>query len=332
MRYVLLDDTMPYFKANMHCHSVNSDGKLTPEELKTLYMQNGYHIIAFTDHEHIIDNSHLNEEGFLALTGCEIAIKEIPHLSSGQKRDMKVCHLNLYARDPHNVDTPCYSAVADHFLNPSIMDKVVHTKPDWERVYSHEGISAIIEEATKCGFLVSYNHPRWSLEDARDYLGYRGLWAMEIYNHTASLDGYPDYNLHAYEEFLREGHRIGCVMGDDNHRLEHTLGCATYFNAPSLTYENIIDAMDRHRFYASQGPLIHSLVVEGLTATIEFSGADTVLLSPRGRGVQKRTYTDEGRHCVTFEFREDDGYIRFDLIARDGKRANTCAYFLDELK
>lgn len=331
MRYILLDESMPYFKANMHCHSTASDGKMTPEELKAHYMQNGYHIIAFTDHEHLLDHSYLNEDGFLALTACEIAIKEIPEASTRTRRDMKVCHLNLYARDPHNIDTPCYSSVADHFLNPSIAHKIVHTQPDFERVYSHEGITAIIEEANKRGFLVSYNHPRWSLENARDYLGYQGLWSMEIYNHSCVMDGFPDYNVQAYDDFLRDGQRIGCVMGDDNHDIHHTLGGATWFNAPSLTYGDIVEAMENHRFYCSQGPLIHSLVVSGRIAQIEFSGADTVIMSHRTRNVQKKTFADEGRHKATFEFKKDDGYIRFDLIARDGKRANTCAYFLDDL-
>jgi hypothetical protein len=32
--------------------------------------------VAFTDHEHVIDNSHLTDENFLAINGCEVAIKE----------------------------------------------------------------------------------------------------------------------------------------------------------------------------------------------------------------------------------------------------------------
>lgn len=331
MRHVLLDESMPFYKANMHCHSTNSDGKMTPEQLKAHYMENGYHIIAFTDHEHLLDNSHLNEEGFLALTACEIAIREIAGVSSGKKRDMKVCHLNLYAKDPHNVDTPCYSTKEDHFLNHAILNKIVQTAPDYERIYSHEGVSEIIAEANRRGFLVSYNHPRWSLESARDYLGYEGLWAMEIYNHASCVEGYPDYNVQAYEDFLRDGKRIGCIMGDDNHEMSTTVGGATYFNAPTLSYDAIVDAMIHHRFYCSQGPVIHSLAVSGRVATIEFSGADTVILSPRGRGVQKKVFEDEGRHKATFEFKKDDGYIRFDLVSCGGKRANTCAYFLDEL-
>ena len=41
MKHILLDDAKPYFKANMHCHSVNSDGKMTPEELKALKVIRG---------------------------------------------------------------------------------------------------------------------------------------------------------------------------------------------------------------------------------------------------------------------------------------------------
>ena len=33
-----------YYKANFHCHSVVSDGKLTPEELRDAYKEKGYSI------------------------------------------------------------------------------------------------------------------------------------------------------------------------------------------------------------------------------------------------------------------------------------------------
>ena len=39
------------YKANLHCHSVISDGKRTPEEFKEMYKNHGYSILAITDHE-----------------------------------------------------------------------------------------------------------------------------------------------------------------------------------------------------------------------------------------------------------------------------------------
>lgn len=36
--------------AELHCHSTNSGGKLTPEEIVALYEKEGYDILAITDH------------------------------------------------------------------------------------------------------------------------------------------------------------------------------------------------------------------------------------------------------------------------------------------
>lgn len=38
-RRYLLPEGAAYYKANLHCHTCISDGKLTPEEIKELYMQ-----------------------------------------------------------------------------------------------------------------------------------------------------------------------------------------------------------------------------------------------------------------------------------------------------
>ena len=108
MMKVFLDSSKNFYKANLHCHSVYSDGKLTVEELKKRYKEKGYSIVAFTDHEHLIDNTRLDDEDFLTITSCEIAIKEFPTVSTGVNQNMKVVHLNFYAKDPHNIKTPCY--------------------------------------------------------------------------------------------------------------------------------------------------------------------------------------------------------------------------------
>ena len=110
---ILLDEKKGYLKANMHCHTTCSDGRLTPEEIKEEYMKRGYSVVAFTDHEHVIDQSHLTDDSFLAITGCEVAIKEIPTDSTLTNQQMKVCHLSFFALNPKNPITPCYNSVAE---------------------------------------------------------------------------------------------------------------------------------------------------------------------------------------------------------------------------
>ena len=40
----------PQYKANLHSHSTLSDGCLTPEEMAAAYREQGYSILAITDH------------------------------------------------------------------------------------------------------------------------------------------------------------------------------------------------------------------------------------------------------------------------------------------
>ena len=41
----LLPKDVTYYKANLHCHTVFSDGKMTPEEVKKHYQEKGYQVL-----------------------------------------------------------------------------------------------------------------------------------------------------------------------------------------------------------------------------------------------------------------------------------------------
>ncbi len=48
-------------KGQIHCHTTNSDGKLTPEELADLYYENGYDFWTITDHNFISNEPRNNK-------------------------------------------------------------------------------------------------------------------------------------------------------------------------------------------------------------------------------------------------------------------------------
>ena len=50
MKKYLISPDKKQYKANLHCHSVLSDGRKTPEELVEAYKSRGYGILAITDH------------------------------------------------------------------------------------------------------------------------------------------------------------------------------------------------------------------------------------------------------------------------------------------
>ena len=55
-----------FYKANLHCHTTVSDGRFSPEEIKKLYKEKGYNVVAFTDHRVRCPHLELQDEEFVA--------------------------------------------------------------------------------------------------------------------------------------------------------------------------------------------------------------------------------------------------------------------------
>ena len=130
---VLLDNKKPFFKANLHAHTTFSDLNLTPPKLKEINKEKGYSVLAYTDHEHLINHSYLNDENFLAITSAELAVKEFPKQSTLVNYKMRVAHFNIYALNPTNTVSPCYSSVYDHYVNAENKD-LIKFDGEYERV------------------------------------------------------------------------------------------------------------------------------------------------------------------------------------------------------
>ena len=113
MKKYLLPNDVNWYRANFHCHTTHSDGAYTPEKVKDVYKNHGYSIVAFTDHEILLDHSDLNDESFLALTGSEYSVTEadpsfpqIFDVDTGRWPRAKCVHLNIFSKDPHNTFQP----------------------------------------------------------------------------------------------------------------------------------------------------------------------------------------------------------------------------------
>ena len=65
-------ETGNWYKGNIHCHTTNSDGCLTPEEVVKLYKENGYSFLAISDHDLYSDyRKELNSQDFIVLPALE---------------------------------------------------------------------------------------------------------------------------------------------------------------------------------------------------------------------------------------------------------------------
>lgn len=97
------------YKANLHCHSTISDGKLTPSELKAAYKSAGYSVLCITDHEYPFDHTAMSEGDFLMLTGYEAHIRKSPDGRS--EVFTPEIHINLISKEPHNLDYICWNDI-----------------------------------------------------------------------------------------------------------------------------------------------------------------------------------------------------------------------------
>ena len=339
MKKFLLQENGNFYKANLHCHSTLSDGKLTPEELKELYKSLGYSIIAYTDHDIMIPHDDLNDEGFLALHGFEVEVNE----RSGKPwPETKCLHMCCIGIEPDNITQPLWHREAYLFGNaPQHRDKVKfdENEPDYVRTYSSEGGSEMMQIARNKGFFVTYNHPTWSLETYPDYMGYNGMHAFEMYNGGCLAVGYLDYHPRVYDDMLMGGKKIYCIGADDNHNhanpasRKYDSGWAwTMIKADSLDYRTITKSLEDGQFYASEGPEIYELTFEDGKVHIKCSKADRILCNYGIRRAESAIDENgDGIFEATFNMAPDWKYFRITVIGKDGKTACTNAYFADEL-
>ncbi len=337
MKQYLLPKEGTYFKANLHCHSDYSDGRLSPAEIKQVYKARGYSAVAFSDHDIFIPHPELADDSFLPLNAFEVGLNSIHE----DFTYVKACHLTMIALDPETKIQPLYHPKYLFGNAPAHQDEVCfdENQLDYERTYSPECINDMIAKFKEAGFFVTYNHPTWSLEDYSDYSRYDGMDAMEICNYSSYCSGFAEYNDRVYDDMLRCGKRIFCTAADDNHNVTPectpqfgSFGGFSMIKAEKLEYRTITDALKKGNYYASSGPQIRDLYIEDGRAYITFSPAVRVTMTTACRHAEVK-YADPGLTVTTADFpvHGNDGYIRFTVLDSAGLPAYTRAYFLDEI-
>lgn len=328
----------PQYKANLHCHSTISDGKLTPAELKEAYKNHGYSILAITDHEVTCDHSAMTEPDFLMLTGYEAYIR-VSHKGKYNIYEPEV-HINLFAKDPHNVGIVNFNdPYCKYVKDPAEREKLVKVGSQEQREYSVEYINKFVQDAKDNGYLCAHNHATWSLETAEQIAAYRGFFSMEMCNYSSFVINRMEYNAPLYDRLLREGQRIYCHSADDNHNgvsFDHpacdSFGGFAMVLAKELTYPAVIEALEKGAFYSSMGPKILELTVDGNMVHIETEPVQQITLFYGAKKTSFVVGTEEKPvTSADFEIPENAPYIRLDAIDFHGRHADTRGYFRDEL-
>ena len=332
----LLPQRERYYKTALHVHTDVSDGFWTPEDLKACFKKNGYSCVAFSDHDVITDQSHLNDEDFLALTSCEMSFQE-----QGKGWYARNIHINVLAKEQGHLWQACkppklYKNSDQYIQKVEIVDK--------EYPFSIESVNEFIAETTKAGFLCTYNHPVNNMMYQGEDMALTGMWGMEVFNNDANLCGHTYYYDDKFQKFLMRGERVFPIISDDCHSEKSFRGCAVWVGAKELTYEAMIEALEHGDFYSTNGPEIYSLYVdedrflhitcsEAMSVSLRSHCNFNKMMPPHGKGApitQAKIDLNPWFGSVTDEYK-DKAFIRLVVIDPKGNRAYTRPYWYEEL-
>ncbi len=332
----LISPKKKQYKANLHSHSTLSDGVLTPEEMKRAYKEHGYSILCISDHEATNDFSHMTEPDFLMLTGYEAYIR--PNYAFDPF--VSEVHLNLLARNPHNVKIVYFHSASSRYLSEEQKAAVPKAGPLADREYTTEFVNDFIRCAKENGYIVTYNHPVWSLESHQRIMSYEGWFSMEICNWSSfNTGGCNEYNLDLYHKLLRNGKRVFAHSADDNHNKFpfddvrcDSFGGAAMVLANELEYDEVFHAIETGEMYSTMGPVFHEVSFDGEQVHIRCS--DVVQIScyyGAKTAVIEKAQVGQTINKASLTVHPGSPFIQISITDKDGKRADTRGFFRDEL-
>ncbi len=288
-----------FFRGNLHTHSTRSDGVLTPEEVCRRYRAEGYDFIALTDHfigdygYPIVDTVPMRGDGFTTLLGAE--------LHSGAMENGELWHILA-------VGLPA--------------DFAPSNSPSFLPVQGQETGPEIAARAVAAGAFVAIAHPQWSGLTLADARSITAAHAVEIYNHGCwagcdRADGAAIADL-----LLTSGRRLTLIATDDAHFHEPDhFGGWVMVKAAENTPDALLSALKAGHFYASQGPELRDVRLEGDLLVVECSAAVSVMALGHGTGaksVQGRSMT---RAEVPLARLNGSPWVRAVVVDAGGKRA-----------
>ena len=204
------------------------------------------------------------------------------------------------------------------------------------RKYDIEYINGVIKDAVDNDYLVAYNHPVWSLEDEATILSYDNCFSLEICNYGSYRSMSVEYTIALYHQMLRHGKKMFCHAGDDNHNgggsFAGSFGAWTMIMSDELSYNAVINAMEKGDMYASTGPAIKELSFEDGVVHVECSEAVKIHIF-NGSKNTPTVFGSEENPLTSADLKLDEKAPFFFVVVVDknGGMATSRGYFRNEL-
>lgn len=312
-------DLGTFYRGNVHTHSKWSDGDTHPKDVFVWYGSHGYDFLAMTDHNFRTD----------------------PRLFQGSIR-LRAKH--RFAGVPGEEITLTSKHKPVH-VNGLCTKKTIGGHKDFAT--PSEALAWALAKVHEQGGIALVNHPNfdWALTQD-DVMTASGAAMLEIWSghpwvHSEGDETRPSHEA-IWDATIRAGHQFAGVAVDDSHHFQPVArepsarpGRAWIWVAAEKNEARALcDAMRARKLYASTGPKLERIKVDGTTltlstrekVTVEFVGELAPEGVPSDRSVTlERVEGLEGGE-VSYELRGDETYVRARVLGEKGTMAWTQAF------
>jgi hypothetical protein len=210
--------TGEFRKAQLHCHTIESDGQITPYDLLHMYRDAGYTFVSITDHNRVTRCDDFNDAEFLAIPGTEDTVTRlIPPLG------------------PH--------------MGRLLVDASLHNGTAQERIDRTRVSGGIVSLCHP-----SWNGNLWTGSwNPRTIRALRGFHLFEVWNPHSRADEDTRRWVAALQAHGPQ-EPVWAVAVDDCHRHDQFNRGWIMLKAPAVTPEAFRQALLNGAFYATTGP------------------------------------------------------------------------------
>lgn len=311
-----------WYKGNIHSHTTNSDGTMTPKKAVERYQKEGYSFLCLSDHDIYTDyRNEFDKKNFLILPGVEIS----GVLYDENNRCLKVHHMNGIL-GTEKMQREASKGLYQHMerIEPLICYKT------WNGKKIAQKMSQNLKDH---GCYITYNHPVWSRIEPEEFEVENIYHSLEIFNYNTVNESGTGYNVTYWDEMLRKGFHVNADASDDNHNgtFPDSFGAYIMVRAEELTYENILNAMVNGDYYSSGGPEIYQYSINDKEVYIKCSPVERINIIAGGyvgAGITILASESENLTEAHYKLIGSETYIRVECIDQYGKTAWSNPYYL----
>ncbi len=282
-----------WYKGNLHTHTTNSDGGLSPEDVISSYRKKEYDFLVITDHNQLTYKGNLQKEGIHLIPGEEI---------DGGKSAI---------------------GTSFHIVALNIKKEIVFANK--EEITAQEIIDRIREEKGEA--IIA--HPDWSGLTFADILPLKNYLGIEVFNSDCLYGiGKGESSVHWDNLLTRDKQIFGFAVDDTHYYSDQEyrpmdMGKG-WIMVKALNKEAIMESIKKGLFYSSSGPIIKNLSLKEKTIKVETSPVSSItFLASPAKG--KRFTALSTINQAEYEIKGNEKYIRIECVDTQGRKAWTNA-------